>query len=1043
MAHLKRFTSIANDEEEVHSFTNPAYHVTSDDPEDLEQKWQTQDEEEIFKPPPKRCTMFNVAVALFILAAGGLAVVLIIKMSEDNYSVQTTPRPIPLKTSPHTTVSTSQSTTNPKDTTTTSGMRTTTMTSTLSDRQTTRSSTSRPTSTTITSRTTTTETLPKSTTVTTGSPLTTSSSTTTTSEATTSTTVATTTTERSTSTAPSTTTVLSTAMPSTTTTSTIPPSITTTTTPTIPPSTTTKTTSTLPPSTTTTPTIPPSTTTTTTIPPSTTTSTIPPSTTTTSTLPTTTTTTSTLPTTTKTTSTIPPSTTTTSTLPPLTTTTSTIPPSTTTTSTLPSSTTTGASFPGQSPATTTTTTTTTTITTTNQTTLQPQTSTRTATMLTTATTSKAAIENTTLIPQTTSTSTEASKPPTTLSTTTQTSTYQPTMTNSTTTTSTTIQSSMKTSPPELSSTASSTSISNTSISTTIVPSSSTLGAVNHTTGDPINSTETGGLTFEASLKVTSITWSDDYQNTTSEAYQELVSNFTHQVEDAIQSSEVGESFSHVSVESVRPGSVVFDFRVVMKTSAFRVNESQALVTPSVVRRVLVTAVQNAKNSGRQLLLSGVDVNNISVVVATPTTQPTRSTMSSTAVSNMKTTASTQQPTVAMTTIPNNTTVFPCTDMDYLRNTLLSHCLDVTQMNVVASSNSQDEKCQFVLAAVDCILQKITADFDVTCSEEHKRSALVGFSDIIQSYLAIDPVTCLMTTLTSTPTVKNSTNTPSSTTLSTSLSATTTAIAQTTASSTKPRTTVAMTTTPHNKTVFPCTDMDYLRNTLLSHCLNVTQMNVVASSNSQDEKCQFVLAAVDCILQKITADFDVTCSEEHKRSALVGFSDIIQSYLAIDPVTCLMTTLTSTPTVKNSTNTPSSTISHSTTSVTRSLSTSLSATTTAIAQTTASSTEPRTTGSMTTTPHNKTVSPCTDMDYLRDTLLSHCLDVTQMNVIASSNSQDEKCQFVLAGVDCILQKITADFEVTCSEEHKRSALVGFSDIIQSYLAIDPVTCLESG
>ena len=42
-----------------------------------------------------------------------------------------------------------------------------------------------------------------------------------------------------------------------------------------------------------------------------------------------------------------------------------------------------------------------------------------------------------------------------------------------------------------------------------------------------------GLTFEASLKVTSITWSDDYQNTTSEAYQELVSNFTHQVRTAI------------------------------------------------------------------------------------------------------------------------------------------------------------------------------------------------------------------------------------------------------------------------------------------------------------------------------------------------------------------------------------------------------------------------------------------------------------------------------------------------------------------------------
>ena len=51
------------------------------------------------------------------------------------------------------------------------------------------------------------------------------------------------------------------------------------------------------------------------------------------------------------------------------------------------------------------------------------------------------------------------------------------------------------------------------------------------------------------------------------------------------------------------------------------------------------------------------------------------------------------------------------------------------------------RTRFVLAAVDCILQKIAADFEVTCSEEHKRSALVGFSDIIQSNLAIDPVTC--------------------------------------------------------------------------------------------------------------------------------------------------------------------------------------------------------------------------------------------------------------------------------------------------------------
>lgn len=61
-----------------------------------------------------------------------------------------------------------------------------------------------------------------------------------------------------------------------------------------------------------------------------------------------------------------------------------------------------------------------------------------------------------------------------------------------------------------------------------------------------------------------------------------------------------------------PGSVVFDFRIYMTSSSYPSGGSQATITISVVRGVLVQVVQNAKANGTQTLMLGTDETKIVV-----------------------------------------------------------------------------------------------------------------------------------------------------------------------------------------------------------------------------------------------------------------------------------------------------------------------------------------------------------------------------------------------------------------------------------------------
>lgn len=53
-----------------------------------------------------------------------------------------------------------------------------------------------------------------------------------------------------------------------------------------------------------------------------------------------------------------------------------------------------------------------------------------------------------------------------------------------------------------------------------------------------------GMMFDASMTVTSVTWDENYRNSTSDAYRDLVSNFTSQVRN--NGGLYTESFNYIS-----------------------------------------------------------------------------------------------------------------------------------------------------------------------------------------------------------------------------------------------------------------------------------------------------------------------------------------------------------------------------------------------------------------------------------------------------------------------------------------------------------------
>ncbi|XP_061170342.1 mucin-2-like [Saccostrea echinata] len=304
----------------------------------------------------------------------------------------------------------------------------------------------------------------------------------------------------------------------------------------------------------------------------------------------------------------------------------------------------------------------------------------------------------------------------------------------------------------------------------------------------------------------------------------------------------------------------------------------------------------------------------------------------------------------MSTPSTTPTTFPCNNSEYLTNILISQCLNTTQLGEVKQS-TDDVKCKFVLTSIDCVLDKIQEKFNLTCSEADKTAAAKEFSSVVQSSIGINPEICI--------------------TPSTSLPP-------------------PMMTTTAMKIISPCDNSEYLTNTLINQCLNTTQISEVSQS-TDDDKCNFVLASIDCVLDQIQKEHNVTCSEADKNAAAKEFSSVVQSSIGISPEICLIPSTSGPPPL------------------------------------------------MTTT--TKIINPCNNSEYLTNTLLAHCFNTSQLSEVSQS-TDNVKCKFVIASIDCVLNQIQMDFNITCSEADTMAAAKEFSSIVQASIGINPEICLST-
>ncbi|XP_062567591.1 mucin-5AC-like isoform X1 [Saccostrea cucullata] len=549
-----------------------------------------------------------------------------------------------------------------------------------------------------------------------------------------------------------------------------------------------------------------------------------------------------------------------------------------------------------------------------------------------------------------------------------------------------------------------------------------------------------GVNFDVTLRLSNQIWTDDFLDTSSEAYRNLSNSLTEQIKEGLNATETGPNLSGVFITGIRNGSVIIDVLIQLK------NPSLAPTLLSSLRN----ATERAKSSGLLPLLADVDTESIyisltlqttttvikdttsvmtssssSITSSSPTQISSSSTTSSTTtpISSTTTSSSTNTPisssirssssssssstslltstpssssistTMATETMTTPTTspsknvttvvsstplmttasstpasftpstslpppmmtttgiriISPCNNTAYLTKTLTEQCLNTTQLSEVQHS-TVDIKCNFVLTSIDCVLNHIQKEFNITCSESDKHAAAKEFSSLVSGYLGINPEICLIPSTSSPPLIP---------------------------------TTTAM------KIISPCDNTAYLTKTLTEQCLNTTQLSEVQHA-TDDIKCNFVLTSIDCVLGQIQKEFSITCSESDKHAAAKEFSSLVSGYLGINPEICLIPSSSSPP---------------------------LILTTTAM----------------------KIISPCDNTAYLTKTLTEQCLNTTQLSEVQHA-TDDIKCNFVLTSIDCVLNQIQKEFNITCSESDKHAAAKEFSSIVSGYLGINPEICL---
>ncbi|XP_056006234.1 uncharacterized protein LOC125659843 [Ostrea edulis] len=366
--------------------------------------------------------------------------------------------------------------------------------------------------------------------------------------------------------------------------------------------------------------------------------------------------------------------------------------------------------------------------------------------------------------------------------------------------------------------------------------------------------------FEATLTL-GMTWIPVYSDTNSIQYQQLTSDLLKQTEDALKRSDIGKDLDHITISTLRPGSVICDINIFMETAKYSVNGASRDITTVVIQERLTDIVETAKINHPASILAKVDTSKIAVrkpvsetqsgseltTLSPYTTSPPRQTQSPATTS----TARLYSTTSAIVTGGNS----PCTNVAYLQTILTDKCFDISKYyQALQSTDVSAEICRFLHETVRCVINEVFMDTGITCPVDINDQLLADNADYIQSIISIDPRICFLPPTSEAPHLTRYPSTDMT------------------------RSTVV------KDTGSPCTNTSYLEELLLRQCVDYVRFAAVLQSD-MTEKCKFVVDVIDCVLRKVLDETGVVCTTAQKDTIIAENAGTVQQLLSMDIMTC--------------------------------------------------------------------------------------------------------------------------------------------------------------
>ncbi|XP_061189680.1 uncharacterized protein LOC133197586 [Saccostrea echinata] len=389
------------------------------------------------------------------------------------------------------------------------------------------------------------------------------------------------------------------------------------------------------------------------------------------------------------------------------------------------------------------------------------------------------------------------------------------------------------------------------------------------------------MEFEATMTLVA-PWQPEYSDPESEEYQRFTSDLLTQIEDGLRQSEIGVNLDFIIILNLRPGSVICDIKIFMKTVKFSVNGESRNITPFVIASTITDIVKEAKQNNPASLLAKVDPSEIRVrqpqtgaLSATQSTSNPPQT-STAAIRSSTTTTTTWSTTTSIfrrtssivsstpSTSPITTTTLvtedysPCTNITYLETVLFILCYDDTAYyRALLSNDSTRALCRFLNKTLRCIVQEVATDTGITCSRDEQNKFLEENADDIQKQLSIDPRICLSSNPYPSFETSPSTVFP------------------------EPDMTTSAIITDNGS---PCTNSSYLEQLLLKTCVDYSRY-IEASQSDNTLKCRFMNDVIACVINNVFNETGVRCTKDQKDAIIKENADLVSRLLSLDITTC--------------------------------------------------------------------------------------------------------------------------------------------------------------